>query len=236
MGSFVNLTNGAGSDTDGNSTATTGSITLPANTLVYILITSRNASVDPSHPTITGWSEAGSVNYDNSGSQKRLTALSRVVTTDTTGTLSIAFGGQNQTDIAWTAIAFPGIDISGTNGSGALAQTPVTATDTSGAGTSLSATLSAFSNTANATFAAIAVGNVGVTVTPGSGFTKTTGAQASANGVYVVGEFRSDNDTSVDFTTSPNGELGLIAFELKAGPPVGKILSVRQAINRASTY
>lgn len=207
-----NLTHG--NNTAGGSSATTASFTVPSNQLCLALVTSRVAAADPNHAAITGWTEVLSINYDNSGSQKRLTVL-RFLGTGSTGTQSITFGGQNQTDIVWVIDTFTGADTTGTNGSGAIVQT-ASNTDTSGTGTTLTATLAAFGSVNNATYGAIAVGTISPSVTAGTGFAITGFDNATANGVYGGSEFKNSNDTSVDFTSSLNGELGLIAIELKA--------------------
>lgn len=216
--SCANLT--SGNDVDGGSSATTASITLTSNKLSLISITSRHGTADPNHPTVTGWTEVSSLAYDTSAgaSQKRVTVLRRLASGDSTGTLTIDFAGQGQTDIAWVVDEFTGMDTGGTNGANAIVQT-ATNIETSGTATTLTATLSSFSAVNNATYGAIAIGNKTLTVTPGSGFTKISDGEAGLNGVHMTGEFRNDNDTTVDFVTSVAGELGVIAIEIKSATP-----------------
>lgn len=207
-----NLTHG--NDTDGNSTATTASFTVPANQLCLALVATRTASGDPNHATITGWTEVLSVNFDNSGSQKRLTLL-RFLGSGSTGTQTIDFASQNQTDVVWVIDTFTGANTTGTNGSGAIGDKQSNQ-DTSGTGTTLSVTLTPVSPTTSATYGACAVGNTAVVFTPGSGFTTTGSDQAAANGVFGASEFRNDSVTTVDFSVLVPGELGIIGVEIKA--------------------
>ncbi len=195
----------------------TGSFNVPNNQLCLAVITSRVAAADPNHPTMVGWTEVTSVNYDNSGSQKRLTVL-RFLGSSSGGTQTIDFAGQIQSDIVWIIDTFRGADTSGTNGSGAIVQI-VSNTNVSPA-TTLSATLSAFRSTINATYGAIAVGNLGVVVTPGAGFIKVADGESATNGIHATSEFNASNDTTVAFACNVSGELGLIAIEINAADPV----------------
>lgn len=195
----------------------TSSVTPIANHLVFGWAVSRTAANDPNHATATGcgltWVEVQSINFDNAGSQKRLTVLRAMGSSPSAGAVTFDFNGQTQSDIVCGVIDVQGTDTSGTNGSGAIVQN-ATNTDTSGAGTTLTATLAAFSATDNATIGFLGIGNVG-TLTPGTGFT-TTGSNATAANLTGAAEFKESNDTTVDMTFSVGGELGIIAVEIKS--------------------
>ncbi len=206
-----------GSNVTGVSSATTASISPTTNQLVIITINSRNATVDPNQATVTGcgltWVQIVSNNYDNTGSQKRETML-RALGTPSSGTLTIDFASQVQSDIHWTVDTFTGMDTSGTNGSGAIVQNAVNQ-DRTGAGTSLTATLSAFGSTNNATYGVGVIGNTGETITQGTGFTKIDTETGGTN-LTTFSQFRNDNSTSVGYSVSVAGELGVIGVEIKA--------------------
>ena len=123
--SATNLT--AGNDAGvGGTSFTTASISPSSNTLIQASVITRTSANDPNHATITGngltWVEVLSVNFDNSGSQKRLTVL-RALGTASAGTCVIDFAAQSQTDCVWVIDQLATTDTSGTNGSGAIVQT-----------------------------------------------------------------------------------------------------------------
>lgn len=209
-----------GTDTDGNSTSTTASTTLTANCVVYLRVNSRTGiSTDPNQPTATStgatWVAVNSVVYDTtSSSRKRLTVLRTMVGSNQTGTISIDFGGQNQTDVEWSVETTDAtVDTSGTNGSGATVQS-VTATDADGG--TITATLAAFGSTNNATYGAFGNDSGTGTMTAGSGFAALgINAGAVLNGGM---EWKNSNDTTVDatFDSVAGATSGAIAIEVKA--------------------
>lgn len=218
----ANLT--AGVDADGNSSSTTASVTPTANKLQLLTIRSRTGiSADPNTPTATGngltWVTVNSIVYDSaSSSRKRITVLRAMGSAPTSGTIAIDFGGQNQTSVGWVLDEISGVDISGTNGSGAIVQSATNSDETVTTGT-LTVTLSAFSSSKNATFGAFAEGGNG-TYTKGTGFTELASVADGTDLIDLLTEFRSDNDTSVDATDSVNSELGGIAIEIRAAAVV----------------
>src|SRR5438045_278206 len=117
----------SGNTTNATSAATT-SITPVANRLYLMNVISRTAiTTDPNQPTATGagltWVVEKSVVYDNTGaSRKRLTVFRALGPSPSAGALTIDFGAQTQTNIAWIIDEFTGADTSGTNGSGAVVQ------------------------------------------------------------------------------------------------------------------
>lgn len=197
--------------------ATSASITPTANNLVLVTVVSRTSSGDPNHPTLTGNSltyvEIASANYDNTGTQKRVTLFRAMGSSPTSGTIAIDFAGQTQTDIKWSVDQASGTDTSGTNGSGAIVQSATNA-DTSNLATALTVTLAAFSSTNNATYGGFGKGGSGGH-TVGSGFTQLSN-ETSAGAITVSTQWRVDNDTTVDVTSSEAGEQGGIAIEIKA--------------------
>jgi len=189
-----------------------------SNWLQLLTISSRTTtSTDPNIPTVTGagltWELVDTIIYDTGGSSRKRVSLFRALGTASAGALTIDFAGQQQAANAWVWDEVDGADTGGTNGSAAIVQTD-TVLDASGSATALSATLSAFGDSANATYANISMGNSSVTATPGSGFAQVGSALGSQTRTYT--EFRNDNDTSPDWTFTAGGEVGIIAVELKA--------------------
>lgn len=240
MAAIQNLT--SGNDAAKAATAT-ASVTLPGGQLSLISVHSRHGDTDPSQPTLTlsgaTFTNIGSVNTDNSGSQKRVTLFRAAPAADVTGTIAIDFGGQTQTDIVWVVDTVTGLSVSGTNGAGAVVQTPVTNQDRTGTATTLAATLAAFGSSSNVTYGVCAVGNTG-TFTPGTGLSKVGENASTANNITLVTEFQNAADTSVDYTFSAAGELGIIALELKGATTVAEVqataLSTDEALSRLGGY
>ncbi len=212
------LFTGSASDT---SSPTTSSITMTTNDLELLTVVSRTGtSINPNQPTVTGdgltWVVEKSVVYDTSSSSRRRVTTFRALGSPTTGVLSISFGGQTQTDVVWSLDEFSGVDISGTNGSGAVVQSAF-AFDASGSVSSLVTTLGSFSGNGNSTFGAFgwATGSPDIS-TAGSGFTKLGDIVDSNSNLRLTTEFKTSNDTTVDQSLSTNSEVGGIALEIVA--------------------
>lgn len=207
----------------------TASWTPTDGALYLVSVTTRTAASDPNIPTLSGngqtWTQIDSQNYDNAGSQKRVSLFRCLAASSSAGTLTADFAGQSQSDCVIVVDEISsGFDTGGTNGSGAIVQSAKNA-DVSGTGTTLTATLAAFGSTNNATYGTFAIGNGTGTSTAGTGFTKV-GEQATASNLRLMTEFRSDNDTTVDGTSSVSAELGMIAIEIKASG-AGSTLNLR---------
>lgn len=220
MVTAVNLTSGnTGSST---SSVTTASVTPSANKLQLLAVNSRNFTGSaPPAPTVTGagltWVQVANIQYDTGPtSLKRVTLFRAMGASPTTGTLTIDFAGDSQTDVVWSLDEFTGMDTSGTNGSGAIVQT-VTAKDETGSATSITATLAAFASASNATYGAFAhvAPTNGQTASAGSGFTALASPVDTTIG--LIAEFKTTNDTTVDGSISGvSFELGMIAVEIAA--------------------
>ena len=130
-----------------------------------------------------------------------------------TGALTINYGGDSQINAGWAVLECTGIDTSGTNGSGAVAQSAVNLV---GPGTSLTVTLGAFGDAGNATLGAFSISD-NTDITEGSGFTQLAEQLVSDGGndgaLHV--EFKNSNDTSVDASFASNDAAG-VAIEIKA--------------------
>lgn len=220
---FTNLLTG----NSGNNAATsytTASITPPANKPIYISITSRDAlSVQNNVPTVSGcnlsWVQVATIYFDtDSSSRKTLTLLRALGGSPTTGTLTIDFGGQTQSDATWIIDYADGADISGGNGSNSVVQSVTNKDEVSGGGT-ISVTLASFSspnNVAYATAACDSNSTFGVgSMTAGTGYTKIT--DTCTNQIHGT-EYDLANVTaaSATFPTAAGAKMGIIAIEVKA--------------------
>ena len=218
----TNLT--SGSDSDGNATASAGSITLVANRL-YVCAVKHKTQIS-TEPNLTSLSQTGvtwvqigsALNPDNAGTSRQKMDLWRtMVSSDTTQTLNFSFGGQNQTFVSWIIDEFTGMDTTGTNGSGAIVQSATGVIASAGpADTVVTATLAAFGSTDNATYGFFGNGNNASSPTVGAGFSLVKYFSEPAGAMDLVTEFKSTNDTTVDVTFSSDVEVGIYGVEIKA--------------------
>lgn len=139
-----------------------------------------------------------------------------------TGSVTISSDVTTLEMAQWGIFEFTGINTAGTNGSGAV-NNP-TSNYSTGVST-VSVTLPAFSSTNNATFGVFSAGNdipSSFNFTPGTGFSELAETVVSALGgsfyFGLQGQWRADNDTSVDVTTPSvsQGEIIGIALEIVA--------------------
>lgn len=212
---FTNLT--SGSDTDGNSSATTASVTITSNRLALLSVVQFEANgADSVSPTCSGWTEVHSVQfYSASVLRARLTVL-RQLGSGGTGTHTINFSA-SQAEVRWSIDqSDANVDTGGTNGSAAVIQaTSNSATST----TSVSTTLAAFGSTNNGTFGSMGTYGGGVsTMTVGTGFTALANNPGGfSTDTSQLTEYRTDNDTTVDGSVDTSVDaLGIIGIEVKA--------------------
>jgi len=219
--SFTNLTKG-GNDSAATS-FTTASITPASNNLILVEVMSRrDDSTEPTAPSLSGcgltWEKIEEIYFDTTGtSRRKLSSFRGLGASPTSGTITINFGSESQTDCGWVVDQASGIDTSGTNGSGAIVQS-AKAKDESVTNTTITATLAAFSSTDNATYGVYSESDSSHRITPGSGFTELAEANDGTPffGGIVQTQWKSTNDTSVDWTSSGTIQAGVIAIEIKA--------------------
>lgn len=101
------------------------------------------------------------------------------------------------------------------NITGTVSSTPTNANTAtgSGTGTALAATLGAFANGANGTWAYCVQQDSAATITPGTGFAEVLERQGLFDWPDAT-QFRDSNDTSVDATSSESAAWGLVAMEI----------------------
>lgn len=223
----TNLTSGFNGSSPPPSVNTASVSPLSNSLLLLAVMLRRGDSVQPVQPTITGngltWVLVNSVYYDSvPPSMKTLFVFRAMGASPSTGSVTINIGaGNGVTDVIWTLDEFTNVNTSGTNGSGAIVQSVVNS-DNSDTISTLTATLSAFSNIRNATYGAITISNLSTGVTSmaaGTGFTKLSDVDDNVTNNSIGSEFRSDNDTTVDVTAknagvTANSDIAIIAIEI----------------------
>lgn len=205
---------------------TTASVTLAANCLGLLSVVSREQFnfVATAIPTVTGWTQVTTFEYDTGGSSReRITLFRRLSGSSATGTHTIDFGATSQQVARWSIVETDAtVDTGGTNGADAVVQVVTNSATALAANTPLVITLAAFGSTGNATFGCFGFEGDGgsnvIVLSVGSGFTSL--ANLSGGGILDAGllvEYRTDNDTSVDATNAILSNLaGGIAIEIKA--------------------
>lgn len=211
----ITATNLDSNKNNGASSITTASISPTANKLILVSVYNQNntTSTAPT-PTVSGasmtWTQVTTKADDNAGTgghYARVTVFRALSASPGSGTLTIDCTS-TQDGIHYSIDEFTNTKTSGTNGADAIAQSTSNGGTT---GTSLTVTLSAFSDSNNATYGAFGI-NASTASTVGSGFTSL-----STNGVGTGRshtEWKNTNDTSVDVTWADSTSSAGIAIEL----------------------
>ena len=202
------LTSGSGG---GASSDVTASFTPSPNALVlaFVYTLADTAQV----PTMSGngltWDRIfGPFAYTESGTVSVFRAMGAA---PSSGAATISYSVTSSSG-RWVIIEFANVDTSGTNGSGAIVQT---ATNVNYGGSSVTATLAAFSSANNVTVGG-AFKDTAATAVAGSGFSLLGSAIANARGVHA--EWKSANDTSVDMSFTSTSNQYMWAAEIKGKP------------------
>ena len=198
----------------GSTSYTTSSISPTANRLVLVAVRANNLG-SITTPTLTGasmtWVEVGHVAFATD--QANFTVFRGLSATPGTGALTIDFGLATIQQAHWSIVEFSGVDLSGTNGSGAVVQFATSFIDGT-SNTGITVTLGAFASTNNATYGG--VGNSGTAnITSGTGFSEL--AEDNNNSRTIQTQWKATNDTSVDWTAASNTDFwGALAIEIAA--------------------
>ncbi len=212
----INLLTSGVDETDAT-VYTTASISNTTNALVLIAIENRQSTQDePSSLSGLGLTWVKVQTSAIGGSNRRLTVW-RGMGTGTSGTITINYPA-TQTHCMWTVLEFTGVDTSGTNGSGAVVQSPQNKNNAS-PHTVISVTMSAVSSANNMTYGAFTVNNGAVTGTPASGYTEDYDLNESESGAELeIAHKLNDNAPSCTWSANSSASLG-IAIEVKASTP-----------------
>lgn len=178
------LTSGSSS---ANATSRTTASISPGSNRLLLLATSNirnaaNACTDADVSAVTGngltWVLVQEQCYGEASTPTNNLALFRAMgASPSSGAITIEHGGTTQLNASWSVVECTDVDTSGTNGSGAIVQS----NKTTGNGTTLSVSLSAFSQSTNPSFAAFSVDD-NVAVTEKSGWTELSENQVSDGG------------------------------------------------------
>ncbi len=186
----------------------TASITPGSNKLVLLFVVAVDlGGVAEASPTIAGngltWVEVATTTFNSIASPNTRVSLFRAMgASPSSGVLTITYAS-DQTVCFWSVSEFTNMDTGGANGADAIIQSNVAKSDSES--TTFSVTLSAFANSANATYGAF-TSDGGTSETVGSGFIELGGAADQA-----FAEYKATNDTTVDFGFS-SGPVDVVVF------------------------
>lgn len=214
----------SGSDIDNQTTYTTASVTPSSNKLVLVaVVNSRNsasACTDADATTMTGngltYVKVAEQCFSSSGAPTNMLSLWRSMgATPSSGAITVGYSATSQAGGGWIVMECDGVDTSGTNGSGAVVQN---ASNLAEPGTSLTVSLAAFSDAANATLAIFGL-NANNAITPEAGYTELDDVSVTeaSNNMQIQAQYVSSNDTSPSASFSSADSAG-IAIEIKADP------------------
>lgn len=204
--SASNLT--SGTDTGGTDTASTASISPTSNNLIIATVETRTtASATVTTPTCSGngltWVQIATIQWDNTAtSYKRTTMFRALGSSPSSGSITFDCDGQNQTEFNWFVDEFSGVNLSGTNGSGAIVQSATNSNESPAPSTSITVTLNTFEDSGNATYGTLMREDEtsSGSDSAGSGFNVLASFQAGTGNFDGASEWKNVEDTTVDYS------------------------------------
>jgi MSHA biogenesis protein MshQ len=230
----------AAATTNTTTTQTTTLFTPVANTL-YLMWTIQTVNSTPTTvPTVTCANgltmvQVNTVAFDTTGTPvSRLTLFRAMKPSGLSNNNCTITWNQSTNGNGYSIVSFTGADTSGTDGSGAVAQSVTGAANNAGnTGLSIAlAALQAGSTTAGGFSNSI---NTTTTLSPGTGYTPGTGVQYSTPNTSLRAEWDTTGITTVNMTQSAPSNIGGIAVEVKPPPPPTTVVSINCSVSCAAT-
>lgn len=203
---------------------TTASIAPAPNALVTVAVRSRRSS-GPLTPTLSGggmasWTPVTSVDYDPvSGSVARLVVFRAMSPTPGSGPLTITYSS-SVSNADWIITQWPGVDESGSNGSGAIGQTGLASGN---AVASLSRMLAPFGDANNVALGVLGAATNGPAANPGAGFSEIVETTSGENTLLEM-EWGTNLNT-IQAGLSRTANAALVAIEIRTGSGTGPAVS-----------
>lgn len=166
----------ASSSTTDGTTVATASITLLPNILHTLWVASAVGAGTANAATCTGWTQIGSI----AQGIRTLTALRYVGGAESTGALTIAFGGQTQTSFCWVVARARKTKTGGVNGADGIRQ----AVTGNGAASPVTNTLAALEHPNNMHVCGIQVAST-LGVTPDADFAELSDVPVSTSNISL---------------------------------------------------
>jgi hypothetical protein len=235
-----NLT--SGNSTTNATTYPTAIVSPGANRLVLAFVMNARATNQvAATPTLSGngltWEPVETVTISTTGTtgDRRLTCFRAMGPAPAAGAISIGFGGETQDFCAWSVFEYDEVETSGTNGSGAVAQSRAQ----TGAGTSLTVGLNPFADPLNnLTAGAIILVDQLLSpgqVTPAAGFQQIhmeSPNQLTGKSGTLQTQDRTGAATTVGWNWNTPKTAGAIALEIKAAVTSGGGSTVEALVRR----
>jgi hypothetical protein len=197
---------------------TTASIAPAPSTLITVAVVGHNSTSAPGSPTVSGggmsaWTEVTSVSFDSlSDLHKRVTIFRALSTGPGSGPITITFP-VNVSNCQWIVSQWSGVDLSGTNGSGAIVQS---ASNRADGVNSLSVGLAPLGSFTNVAYGVVGVNGNGLVVSPGAGFEEIAEQSSGESPRSVLEAEWVAGDNTVNATWSGLLKAGILGVELKA--------------------
>ena len=207
--------------TSGNNPAnqkvyTTAAIVPAPNALVTIAVLMRRSS-GVINPTITGggvaqWDPVANTDFDTQGTPtRRLIVFRALSATPGSGPITITFAS-SVSNVQWIVSQWNGVDASGNNGAGAIAQTSTVRSD---GATTLTVSLGPFASAKDVAYGVVGVAKNGPTVTAASGFTEI--AEVSSGENSALQSEWAPNQSTIRASWGISTKAGILAVEIRAG-------------------
>lgn len=218
---------------------TTASISPAPNALILLAVMGHRSSGANPSPVITGggmtvWEEVATVTFDPVGLPlKRLTLYRAMRASPGSGPITIEFANA-VSNAQWIVTQWEGVDVSGTNGSGAIVQTGSASADMA---SGLAVTLGAFENASNIAYGVFGVRSGTPVVTPGGGFSEMAEVGSPESPPSDLQAEWATNDNTVDASwVSLNG--AAVGVEIRGGepaPPPPPVSAAQSTVTAAPT-
>jgi hypothetical protein len=164
---------------------------------------------------MAGWALVATVAFDGVGApHKRLSVFRALSPSPGSGTVKITFAGV-QANCQWIVSQWQGVETSGTNGSGAIAQSGSARGDNVNG---LTVALGAFADPNDVAYGVFGVRSSVASITPGAGFTEIAKPASGETPPSALEAERSAGDNTIDARwTGLNG--GALGIEIRAAAP-----------------
>jgi hypothetical protein len=203
---------------------TTATISPSPNTLITVAVLGHNATAATASPTLTGggmttWTEVASTTFDIVAiPHKRLTIFRAMSASPGSGPLTITWS-VGQSNCQWIVSQWDGVDMSGTNGAGAIGQTGSASANTAAG---LTVTMGGLGSTANVAYGVFGVTQNVLAVTPGAGFAEIAEQPSGESTKSDIEAEWATNDNTIDASwTRLNG--AMLGVEIKSDGGSGGI-------------
>jgi hypothetical protein len=195
----------------------TASISPAANALVTVAVMGHHGPLASPPPAVSGggmasWTLVATVTFDKIASpQKRVSVYRALSPSPGRAPLQIAFANP-QANCEWLVSQWQGVEASGTNGAGAIAQVDSARGD---AVKGLVVNLSGFLDSRDVAYGVFGVRNQAAVVTPGTGFTEIAEWPSGGNPPSSLEAAWTAGDNTID-AQWPKGNAGALGLEIRA--------------------